>query len=1219
MRAFNRRSIQLAALIGVLVCLGLLSLHAIVQDNFILWIDAILIIALTIGITIGLTRLKKEEFQLHNELLTQALKNRILFDEAPIAMLELKNTVITHGNQAARALLGEDFSGKDLYAFFLEHDRELVGHWLNNSQQSLGNSTLCHRVSLYTPQRPATVELSLMLQDGWENISLLVLYDVTEQAEQEARLRQSEERLELALRGSREAAWDWELDNNQMYYSARWSDMLGYNTDELPVDASNWTALIHPEDLKQVQTHFSTILKDTTERYELRLRLQHKDGHYIPVLSRGFVLRDASGLAIRISGTNRDQSGEASFEQALREDVRQLDAFIANLPGFVYRSSHPGSAVPDYISPGVIQLTGYSQDDYLRHQHRYGAEIHPDDRNQVYQAFQDAHESQQPYEVEYRIYDRKGQPKWLWERGHIITAESGISLGREGFVTDISSRKKTEQALAESEYRWKFALEGAGDGVWDWNLISHRIYYSPRWKSLLGYAPNDIGDRLDEWEKRIHPDEREAVKLTIDTHLAGNSNSYAFEHRLQCKDGSWKWVLDRGMVVSRDGQGRALRIIGSLSDITERKLMLQKLQQSESLLQRMGKIAHIGGWELNLSNQQLSWSEETYHIHEIPGGTPVTLEQALLFIPEPARLQLRHAFDTCIRCGQPWDIELPFISASGKSRWVRSLGDALWEGATITRLHGALQDITETQQIKAALQQEKTRLNVILDSAVDAIIVVTESGQIEQFNPAASHDFGYRAEEILGKNFSQLLSPDLNITSHSEMQYFLHNKCNSTTGQEREAIAVRKNGEIFPIEIFVSSWQEEGNRFFTCMMHDITERRAVQAQLIQQQKMESLSILSGGLAHDFNNLLGIITGNLDFLETRLEGDEKALQRLESALRATERGADITRRMLTLSRQRVNNQIKSPQQVNRLISELSKVLERMLGPNYQLLLMLADDVWTCQLDPAEFENALLNLTVNARDAMPDGGQIRISSRNVKSAELLDPKLLALDSHTDYIEIGFSDNGCGMNDDVRKRAFEPFFSTKEAKGTGLGLSMVYSFIKHLHGHMHLESVPGHGTTFYFYLPRTTEAEHAPPPSLPASRDIPKGHGELILVVDDEADLLNSTSSHLRELGYNTLEAGNAAIALQQLAQHPDIKLLLSDVVMPGGMFGTELAQLALKQYPDMAVLLCSGFPQKIRDDPAHHRFAEQLINKPFRRSELARRVRQALDEQLQTVTS
>lgn len=1208
----HKQALKLSLLVAIFVSLLHEAGHYIQNDTAALLVNIVVVFILLFTIHRYLNRLQHGESSLHNELLIQALKNRILFEDAPVAMLEIHDNQIVVSNLSARELLGRSPENENFYDFLHPSDHQLVRDWLENPAC---HSALEQRVNLISQQhKSATVELSMIEQSDWQSSILLVLYDVSEQATQEALLKQSQQRLELALMGSRDATWDWDLASGTIYFSSRGWQMLGMQQDEIPSTTRTWKQRIHPDDLAQLQAQVSHALKGNDERYEVNFRMLHKEGYYLPLLARGFILRDNTGKAIRVCGTNSDRSSQASFEQSLLEDVRQMGAFIANLPGYVYRSRYLTPCTPDFISTGVESITGHAQDDYLLHQSTlHGQEIHDEDRHRVMETIRHALLRQNAYEVEYRIQAKSGALKWVWERGRGILSKDGLLQGREGFVTEITDRKTAEQALAESEYRWKFALEGAGDGVWDWDLASDRLYVSPRWKQMLGYDPETAITSPLEWDKKLHADEANLVRMLLGNHLAGLSDSYTSEHRLLCRDGSWKWVLDRGLVVERDTDGKARRIIGSTTDITERKKILQTLQQRESLLSRMGQIAKIGGWELDLQKNQLSWSDQTYRIHELSPQTEIDLQGAIDFVEADFRNQLSGVISMALQNGQAWDLELPIITASGRQSWIRMQGEALYEGEHILKLHGAYQDISEHKQIKQALHKEKTRLNAIFDSVVDSIIVINAEQNIEELNPAACDTFGYQRQQAKLLNIRQLISQD-----HQSVFDALLDKAGTQPlhlGERKgsELLMQKRSGDSFPAEITLADWQENDETFFTVAIRDITARKAVQAQLIQSQKMESLSLLSGGLAHDFNNLLGIITGNLDFLEPRLEGDEKALQRLQSAIRATERGADITRRMLALSKQRSSNRSTQAYQINTLINEILKILQRMLGPNFSLITDLAPDAHPCQLDPAEFENVLLNLTVNARDAMPDGGEIHISTRNLAAGELLAPTRRALDPGRQYLEITFSDNGCGMSEDVKQRAFEPFFSTKEAKGTGLGLAMVYTFIKDLGGQVRVESTPAIGSTFYLYLP-SSEQVSAIPAANPRKEALPKAcAGETVLVVDDEADLLSTTTDHLQQLGYQTLSAANASAALNILAEQPGIHLLLSDVVMPGGMFGTELALRVQEHYPDIAILLCSGFPQKIKDDPEYQTLAAHLINKPFRKSELAIRVRERLDEQ------
>ena len=526
-----------------------------------------------------------------------------------------------------------------------------------------------------------------------------------------------------------------------------------------------------------------------------------------------------------------------------------------------------------------------------------------------------------------------------------------------------------------------------------------------------------------------------------------------------------------------------------------------------------------------------------------------------------------------------------------------------------------LYDITASKKVEADLRNERLRLTAILNSAVDAIILIDSHGTILSFNPAAETIFRYAAQEVIGKNV-RILMPGNDSQQHdSYIQRYVETGEGRIIGKGREVVGLRRTGEQFPMDLSLASWTDGNNRYFTGIVRDITQQNAVNAQLMQTQKMESLTHLSGGLAHDFNNLLGIIIGNLDLLEGRLNGDEKSLRNVQTALRSALRGADITRRMLTFARlQHGQADSDQAQDINSLTEEIVAILRRTLGPQYGIHTALLPNLPPVKLDPSEFENVLLNLALNARDAMSDGGQIVILTRHVTREDLALPSLLALDDAPSYVLLEFSDTGHGMSEEVKARALDPFFTTKTAKGTGLGLAMAYSFAKERKGHIQIFSDPGVGTAIHLYLPAT---ERAPPNAVACSdgsdtRDMPRGT-ETVLIVDDEPDLLALTTTHLQSLGYNVFSASNGLDALSVLQNNPAIDLLLTDVVMPGGLLGTELAARAQQLRPNLPVILCSGFPMKVRSDAQYAQFSGSILSKPYRKAELAHAVRQKLDTQ------
>ena len=393
-------------------------------------------------------------------------------------------------------------------------------------------------------------------------------------------------------------------------------------------------------------------------------------------------------------------------------------------------------------------------------------------------------------------------------------------------------------------------------------------------------------------------------------------------------------------------------------------------------------------------------------------------------------------------------------------------------------------------------------------------------------------------------------------------------------------------------------------------VQDITEVKQTEAQLQQAQKMEAVGQLTGGVAHDFNNLLTVILGNLQLLERRVEGDARIQKRVRRASDAALRGADLTKRLLAFSRR----QVLEPEVVglDGLVAGMDDLLRRTLGEAIEIKTALADELWPATVDRHQLESALLNLAINARDAMPSGGKLTIETANSR----LEDEYVARHAYVvtgDYVMLAVTDTGTGMSPEVIEHAFEPFFTTKGAgKGSGLGLSMVYGFVKQSRGHVNIYSEEGHGTTVKLYLPRAKPGDEAVAEEA-APEVVVRSEGETILVVEDDAAVREIAVALLEDRGYRVLEAGDGRTALGVLDEHPDIDLLLTDVVMPGGMGGPDLARNARERRPDLKVLYTSGYTENAIVHGGVLDEGVEMIGKPYQTEELAQKVRQVLDEQ------
>ncbi len=428
------------------------------------------------------------------------------------------------------------------------------------------------------------------------------------------------------------------------------------------------------------------------------------------------------------------------------------------------------------------------------------------------------------------------------------------------------------------------------------------------------------------------------------------------------------------------------------------------------------------------------------------------------------------------------------------------------------------------------------------------------------------------------------------------------------TGQpfEMEYRVLRPDGESRHVREIARPVFDEGGRVVQeyGTIQDVSESKQVENKLRQTQKMEAVGQLTGGIAHDFNNLLAVIMGNAELLAQRHGEDDRPTQ---AVLRAASRGAELTQQLLAFSRK----QPLHPQAVRLcdVVSDMSKLLERTLGETIEVRISTSPDLWSASADPGQLENALLNLAINARDAMPEGGVLAIRTYNERVQD--QDMVLGLDTKPGpYVVLSVGDTGTGMSSEVLEHAFEPFFTTKATgKGSGLGLSMVYGFARQTGGHVTIDSTPGHGTTVKLYLPRAMASFVEPSPESTAD---PKGHGETLLVLEDDPEVRKLAVSMLQGLGYKVLEARDGAAALELLDGESQIDLLLSDIVLPGGLCGRSVAARAKRRRPELKILFMSGYPNANATSDRLGAWQEdaEVLNKPFRRHELAQQVDAAL---------
>ncbi len=801
----------------------------------------------------------------------------------------------------------------------------------------------------------------------------------------------------------------------------------------------------------------------------------------------------------------------------------------------------------------------------------------------------------------------------VWHEGTVspMTADSVVWIAR-----DITERKRAEQQLRLQAT----ALQAAANAIVITDERGIISWVNPAFTALVGYTLEEISGRSTRILKSGRHDAA-FYKTLWETILSGQV--FRGEMINRRKDGSL-YFEEQTITPVTDEAGAITHFVAIKQDVTERKRAEEERarlnSQIESQRQRLNNIvASVPGvvWE--------AW------------GEPDAAEQRINFVSDYVETMLGYTVEEWLSTPNFWlSIVYPedrewtaraaaadFAEGKGSTlefRWVAKDGRVLWvqsnsvvvadEEGRPAGVRGVTIDITERKKAEAALREAEEKYRSIFENAVEGIFQSTPEGRFIAVNPAMARILGYASPE-------ELLTHRTDISA----QHYVDENSRATLERmlAEHGVVVGFECEVFRKDISriwtvenIRAVRDDGGTlvYYEGSIEDITERKTLEQQLRQSQKMEAVGQLAGGIAHDFNNLLTAITGYSELTMMRLQAEDPLLRNLEEIKKAGDRAAALTRQLLAFSRK----QVLQPKvlDLNSVVSGLENMLRRLIGEDVDLRTVLKPELGSVKADPGQIEQVIMNLAVNARDAMPRGGKLTIETGNVFLDEEYARRHVAVSSGQ-YVMLAVSDTGTGMDEETQARIFEPFFTTKElGKGTGLGLSTVYGIVKQSGGSIWVYSEPGRGTTFKVYLPlvgeggqeyrRRDEVEEAV-----------RGT-ETVLLAEDEEVVLRLAREVLETYGYRVLEAANGGAALLICERHEEpIHLLITDVVMPE-MSGRELADRLASLRPDMKVLYMSGYTdnaivhQGVLDEEAN------FIQKPFAPRLLARKVREVLDEEV-----
>jgi PAS domain S-box-containing protein len=640
--------------------------------------------------------------------------------------------------------------------------------------------------------------------------------------------------------------------------------------------------------------------------------------------------------------------------------------------------------------------------------------------------------------------------------------------------------------------------------------------------------------------------------------------------------------------------------------IKERDSLNDSLKATEHRLTDFAQAASDYFWEMD---QNLRFSYFSERFREVTGVAPEMLigkTRAETGIPDVEETAWqRHLSD--LAAHRPFhDFEHPRTKPDGEVVWLSINGEPIIDqDGNFKGYRGTGIDITERRQAEQELRKSEILFRAFIDNSPAEIFMTDLQGRYVLLNRAWQRVQGLTSEEAVGLRPHEIFPAERADMFVEQQRWVLE------TGQvfDQEIVSsipgITKSLHIVKFPLVDANGVTIG---VGGVSTDTTARAEAEEQLRQAQKMEAMGQLTGGVAHDFNNVLATVIGNVELLEDSLAANDSRRDLAQTAIKAAGRGADLTHRLLAFSRKQALQPL--PVSADKLIQGMLDLLRRTLGETIEIELVRDAGLWLTEIDPGELENAILNLAINARDAMPDGGKLMIEESNAR----LNDDYAAAQAEVEpgqYVLVAVTDTGSGMPPQVRERVFEPFFTTKEVgKGTGLGLSMVYGFVKQSGGHVTIYSEVGEGTTIKLYLPRY-KGDHAAIEEREPVEEVKPAKGEVILVVEDDPDLRILLVHLLETLGYGVLPAATGKEALKILQETSQVNLLVTDMVLPGGMGGAMLASRVEELHPGLPVLYMSGYTENAI---IHHgRLDEgvELLQKPFRKTDLARKVREALD--------
>lgn len=1005
-------------------------------------------------------------------------------------------------------------------------------------------------------------------------------------AEEKANLRMAQELLDVGI-------WKLDMVTGRMNWSENVYHICGLKRDVGAPDFAGLVAMFHPEDRAGMAAEAEAFMRSEERTFEFRHRIVRPDGRTVHV--RGIAERRGSGDDAWLTGVLQDITDEVRGREELSKASRmqRIAGRAARLGGWRIKLNDGGVDWSPETAAIHGKPIGFSPS--LEEAINYYA---PEHRARISEAFDACARHGRPFDEVLQLVTAQGNRVWVRAIGEAVRDESHEIVAVEGAIQDISELVAARDESEALSRRLRDTLESISDAFYlldsDWRFL----FMNKRAEELLARRREDL------LKKAVWEEFPETVGTSIEQNYLR-----AIESGKPVRFRDFYRPLETWFQIDAEPTPDGLAVY--FRDVTQEHVREEQLRLLETAVSRQSDILLIteaepidapDGPKIIYVNEAFV-RRTGYSREEAIGATPRIVQGPRTDRDELDRI--RRALERW----QPVRSELINYTKSGEEFWIElDIVPIADETGWFTHWVSVERDITERKRVEEEIRLYQERFRLVTRATTDIIWDWDLVADTQWCNENLKILLGYdptKTEQIV-ESWANRVHPEDRESVVASMDAVLEGSDTFWSGEYRYRHADGHYLTFIDRTFVIRDDEGKAIRMLGSLV-DVTNQRELENRLRQAQKLEAVGQLTGGVAHDFNNLLTVILGNAEMLADGL-GDHEEMRRLaDMTVMAAERGAELTNRLLAFSRK----QALQPQvvDVGALIHDMESLLRRTLPESIDIRLVQSGRLWRAEIDPNQLEAALLNVTLNARDAMPGGGHLTIEMTNA----VLDDDYAADEQELvpgQYVMIAVTDTGHGMPVDVLRQVFEPFFTTKEVgKGTGLGLSMVYGFVKQTGGHIRVYSEPGEGTCVRLYFPRSYELDVQP--RFAAGGPAITGGTETILAVEDDAMVREHLVARLDGLGYkvSAAETGPQAIAL--LEEMPDLDLLLTDIVLPGGMNGRALADAALALRPDLKVLFTSGYSENAIVHHGRLDLGVELLSKPYRREQLAEKVRKVLD--------